>query len=83
MTEEQKIDKCELVGIARNIDSINYLVQEITEEYFEKFNSGDKEEWLCIAWEYNRNRAKMAAVFELIFLCTKELERLNIEVYKD
>lgn len=72
--EEQKIDKDELTRIARSIDSIVYPVQAVVEEYFEKFNSADKEEHWSIAWEYNRNRTKMSAVSELVFLCTKELK---------
>ncbi|MGN0537158.1 MAG: hypothetical protein ACI4M3_04185 [Acutalibacteraceae bacterium] len=82
MTEEQKIDKDELRGIMRDMDSLSYLVSEITDGYFEKYNAENKHDQFWIIWDYNRNRAKMTAIEELLFLCTQEMERLGVEVYK-
>lgn len=82
MAENQKINECEFTRIARSIDSISYLVQDVVERYFERFNVDNKEDHFGITWEYNRNRAKMEAVQELLFLCNEELEKLGIDVYK-
>lgn len=77
------VDKDNLVGVVRSIDAINYLLQDLTEDYFEKFDSSKKEDIYNIAWEYNRHRAKTNAIQELIWGIEKTFEKYNITCYSN
>lgn len=77
-TNNNLIDKDNLTDIALCIDSISYILQDVDEEYFAKFDSRDKEDILSIAWEFNRNRAKINAIVHLLNEVQEVLEENEI-----
>lgn len=80
-TENEMIEKSELIQLAMNIDSVLFILQDITEDYFYKYNSHCKDDNFSILWEFSRNRAKISAVNNLIDMCNEILKEKNITCY--
>ena len=57
------IDKDDLTGIAVMVDCLRYTVQELQDDFFERYDSKNKEQEKYIAWEFNRNRARAEIVY--------------------
>ncbi|MEE0930393.1 MAG: hypothetical protein UIM53_05290 [Acutalibacteraceae bacterium] len=81
MAEKNMIDKDRLIDVALCVDSISYILQDVDEDFFAKFNSRDKEDILSIAWEFNRNRAKINAIVLLLNKVQKVLEKNEITAF--
>lgn len=77
----QMIDKDELTESAVLLDSVMYLMQELTENYFTKLNPNKSKDAFGIAWEFERYRAVTQAIYELIFRIQKDFEKNNITPY--
>ena len=75
------ISKDNLIDVAICFDCIRYLVQDIDEEYFAKFDSGNKDDVYKIAWEYNRNRARINAVNKLLYEIEQNFEANGITAF--
>lgn len=75
------IDKDELISIAVNLDSIMYLMSDISENYFAKYDSHSKDDSICILFGFNRYRTLTQAVYELLFSIQKEFEKYGITPY--
>lgn len=77
------IDKDELIGAAVNLDSVLYLMQDIIEDYFCKFNPDSDEDKFAILYEFSRYRAFTQAVYELLYSISKDFENNGITPYWD
>lgn len=73
------IDKDELIGVAVNLDSILYLIQDITEDYFTRFNPDSSKDISSILWEFSRNRAK--AIYDLLIKMQRTFNDNEITPY--
>lgn len=63
---------CDNIGLAHEkIKDARYLMQEILEEYFEKYDSSDCNDRTAIAWEYDRYAAFFRALMDCIDGVTK------------
>lgn len=51
-----------LTLVAYLIDSADYILQDVQEDYFERYDNGCSDDKLYIVHEYNRNRAKTATL---------------------
>ena len=58
--------------VCEKMSDINFLRQEIREEYFEKYNSNNENDRLNIAWEYDR----YGALFRIMDICLDEVCKL-------
>lgn len=77
---EQMVDPDELVLTAEKIDSLAYIVQEMGEYFFEKFDpEKGKEDQQAILWEFHRNRAKFAIISNYLCQIQQELELNGIK----
>lgn len=47
------------------MQDMTFLLQDIHEEYFEKYDSSDAESRTAVAWEYDR----YAAFFRMVMVC--------------
>ena len=81
MTGKNMIDKDKLTDIALCIDSISYILQDVDDKYFAKFDSRDKDDWLSIAWEFNHNRAKINAIVHLLDRVQEVLKENEITAF--
>lgn len=76
MTDVQIKDN---LGLATDkIDDIRYLIQEIREEYFEKYDRNNADDRICISWEYSRYKAFfniLANSLENIFDIIQEIDQ--------
>lgn len=75
------IDKDELIGAVINLDSISYLMQEITEDFFIKFNPESNKDISSILWEFSRNRAKAMTVYSSILEMQQDFKENGITPY--
>lgn len=75
------IDKDELIDIEVDLDSISYLMQEITEDFFIKFNPESNKDISGILWEFSRNRAKAMTVYDLILKMQQYFNKNGITPY--
>lgn len=67
MTE---LEVCDNIGLLNEkMGDINYLMQEIREEYFERFDGHKKKDEWRIACEHNR----YAALFRILDICIYEI----------
>lgn len=80
-TDNNLIHKDKLTGVAICFDCIRYLVQEIDEDYFSCFDRSNPDDVMSIAWEYNRNRAKINAVSKLLYEMEQIFEANGITAY--
>jgi hypothetical protein len=72
--------KDNLIGSAVALDTIEYIMQDMQEEYFDKFDKHNKD-W--IVWEFARNRARMNAIVTLFREIRAEFDENGITVYQD
>lgn len=77
------LDKDELIGAAVNLDSALYLMQNITEDFFLKFNPDSADGKFAILCEFDRYRAFIQAVNELLFSISKNFKENGITPYWD
>lgn len=60
------------------LDSAYYIMQDIREEYFEKYNPVPNGYVDMLRWEFGRNRARALAVSELLTDAMKVLAQADI-----
>lgn len=80
-TDNNLIHKDNLTDVALCFDCIRYLVQEIDEDYFARYDRSNPDDVMSIAWEYNRNRAKINAVSKLLCEMEQIFEANGITAY--
>lgn len=74
----EKIDVEEFTQIACAIDSVMYIEQDLSEGFFNQYNTKTEDGRYAILYEFDRARAKENALAELLFIVKKELERLGL-----
>lgn len=62
-----------LESVKDMLDRARYMMQEITEDYFERFDPHDREGQIAITYEFPRKRAFALAAEKLIFDVIAEL----------
>lgn len=80
-TNKDFIHKDELTDVAVCFDCISYLVQEIDEDYFARFDSSNADDVFKITWDYNRNRAKINAVARLLYEIEQVFKKNDITAF--
>lgn len=68
----------DFIGIIKKIDSMRYIDQEISDDFFEKFDPENEKDSCHICYEFRRARAKVAALSELLWQVEKDFEGLGI-----
>jgi hypothetical protein len=77
------IDTENLIMSAVYLDSMSYIIQEMLEDYFEKFDSSDNSDIWRIAYEFNHNRARVETLFLLLRQISDEFKKCNITAYQN
>ncbi|MGN1457402.1 MAG: hypothetical protein ACI4XP_05550 [Acutalibacteraceae bacterium] len=77
--QSQKIDIMELSGIDKDVNAMAYIMQDILEEYFDRYAPANEQDRIAIMWEYNRTKARIAALNLPILDAQKELEQLTAD----
>ena len=77
------INKDNLIGSALAIDAMEYILQDIQEDYFDKFNVKNEKDNFSIIYEFNRNRAKIAVISLLLNQIKNEFKENKITCYSD
>lgn len=69
-----------LVLVTEKLEDVRYLMQEINEEFFDKFDPDDDKDRLDIAWDYPR----YAAFFRILMLSVDDIYEVlkNAELKK-
>lgn len=80
MTDKNTIDICDLTETAYLIDSAEYLIQEMQDDFFDKYNR-NKDDELSILAEFNRYRAHMNTIAVLFRQVSKSFANLGITAY--
>lgn len=76
------MDKGNLIGAAVNLDSAMYLMQDLTEDFFVRYNPDKAKDLEAIRWEFSRYRAITQAIFELLFNINRDyFEKYDITPY--
>ena len=68
------INKDNLIGSSLAIESMAAILQDIQEDYFDKFNVKNEKDNFSIIYEFNRNRAKINAISVLLNEVYKEFK---------
>jgi len=76
------IDKDDLCELAKAVEIMRYVIQGITEDFFNKFNGENKDDGWKIAWEFNRNRARAAILSDYLFEMEKTLKQFDITFWR-
>lgn len=71
----------DLIGAARSLDAIEFLLQDLTENYFDCFDSTNKKGRFGIVVDFNRNRARANAIQELVLSIERDFKKYNIYCY--
>lgn len=77
----QMIDKDELIGAAVLLDSALCLMQDLTEDYFVKYDYQSEDGRFGIVLYYNRYRSYAQAIYELVFQMQKIFDKNEITAY--
>ena len=77
---EEGIDKLGLYRAADLAQQAHYILQDVLEEYFEKYDSDNPADVSRIVYSFRRNRFKSRTVFEILCLLIEEFKELGITV---
>ena len=77
----EKVEKLDLVGIANALESLYYLVGDLMEEYFNRLDANVEESAHMILYDYDRVRAVMLAVNEMIIQARQQMNALQVDVF--
>lgn len=79
--ESNTVDKDKLIGSAVALDSMEYIIQDIREDFFDKFSPTTEEDVYRIIYEFSRYRAKMNVVDLLFQQIRDEFKANKITAY--
>lgn len=66
-TEKRLAQVSEAASLAaRLLDSANYIMQDVQEDYFERYNPAQEDDAAAIRFEFSRNRAMIFAISRLL-----------------
>lgn len=80
-TNKNTLHQDDFIGSAIAIDSAQYIIQDLMEDFFDCFNPQDKEDQFRIVYEFPRYRAKANVLLMLLNEICKEFESNNVTVY--
>lgn len=60
------------------LDSAHYIMQDVRDEYFEKYDPVHKDDADMLRWEFSRNRARALAISQLLTDAMKALAEADI-----
>lgn len=63
------------------VDSMLYIIQDMLEEYFERYNSSDNHDVWRIAYEFNHNRARAETLWLLLMQISKDFKENEIPLF--
>lgn len=79
--DKNTVDKDELIGSAIALDSAEYILQDIVEDFFGNYKPQNKDDHFKIIYEFSRYRAKANALFMLLNQIRNEFKEHNITAY--
>ena len=79
--DKNTIDKDELIGSAIALDSAEYILQDIVEDFFGNYKPQNEDDHFKIIYEFSRYRAKANVLFMLLNQIRNEFKEHNITAY--
>ena len=64
-----------------SLDAMEYIIQDIREDFFDKFSTATAEDTYRIIYEFSRYRAKMNVIDLLFQEIKREFSKNNITAY--
>lgn len=78
MTKHEQNELCNsLEEVSMSLEKAVYILQEISEEYFEKFDPDDKEGKFAIVYEFKRRRAFTRVLTDLLHQIEADLPAVD------
>jgi len=81
MDEKQFVNKDNLVTAALAADDMRFIIQGLTENYFDRYDPTKKEDSFPIVYEFRRYRAYMDVVSRLCQSILKAFDENGITAY--
>ena len=79
--ESNTVDKDKLIGSAVALDSMEYIIQDIREVFFDKISPTTEEDVYKIIYEFSRYRAKANVLIMLLNQICNEFKANKITAY--
>ena len=77
------VNRDNLIGSALAIDAMKYIIWEMQDGYFEKFNCEDEQDSFRILYNFKHNRARMAIISLLLNRIIDEFKENKITCYSE
>lgn len=68
----------ELFKVKRNIVNAGYIMQDISEDFFEKYDPEKQEDMYAICYEFNRYAAKVSILQDILINIETVIKSLGI-----
>ena len=75
------IDKDDLISSANAIEDMKYMLQELQENFFRKFDSDNTDDTYKILYEFKRYRAFVDVIERLCFSVDTNFRKYDIEAF--
>lgn len=75
------MNKDTLTCASAALDAAEYIIQEMQDNFFGRYNKEKPEDINYILWEFNRNRAKMTILSTLIREISQAFKQNKIDCY--
>ena len=77
-TIARTVEKDDIYRLAKAVEIMRYIVQEIEEDFFDAYNPSNKDDHWRIAHEFRRNRAKTEILADNLREIEEELKKHDI-----
>ncbi len=67
----------EIFDLTNELNKTEFIMQELSDEYFRKFKNDVEQDRLAILWEFSRYSAFSEILGDIIYRLTKTTESLN------
>lgn len=73
-----KLEICDNVGLlSEKLEDIGYLMQEIREKYFDKYDRKREKDALGIVWDYDRYASLCRILSNCIYEVTEQIKEMD------
>lgn len=70
----------DLMTVKRDIKAMLYIMQDLLEDYFDKYDSENKQDEEGILWEFERTKARVDAINFLMLDAKKTIDGIAAEI---
>ncbi len=81
MNNNNMIDKDVLIRAVAAVDDMDYIIQELADDYFNKYKPENRDDNFCILYGFKRYRAYIDILLRLIHSVKKDFTENGISCY--